>query len=107
MTRVLDPEATPPLPRRRGVPSDPEERLRFARALNREHRRSGLSVAEFARRSGASERHIRQLEDGSSLPTVAMVLKLAAGLGIPPGRLFREDERCRKPRATAAVVTVE
>lgn len=85
----------PPFPRRRGVPSDPVERLRHALALARARHGRGFSIAQLATRSGVSERQIRHLEDAASLPTLGTAMKLAKALAVPAGRLFKEDRRLR------------
>jgi len=97
MSAVLEPlpDESVPVPRRRGVPSSEEELLVFARRFNAEIRRHDVTIARLSKASSVSVRHIRQLQDGSSRPTLGTALKLAKALAIPAGRLFKEDRRLR------------
>ncbi len=55
------------------------------RALREEQ---GLSQEEFAHRAGIHVTYLSGVENGKRNPTVLIVSKLAAGLGVAPPRLL-------------------
>jgi len=57
-----------------------------------------LSLQELANRSGVSPSTIHKIEHDQTIPTIAVVLKLASGLGRPAASLF--DESPHTPVAT-------
>ena len=59
---------------------------------------AGLSLQQLANRSGVSPSTIHKIEHGQTVPTIAVVLKLAAGLGRRASELF--DEPPPPPAAT-------
>lgn len=59
----------------------------IAAALRRERARTGLSLAEVARRAGVAKSTLSQLESGNGNPSVETLWALAVALGIPFGRL--------------------
>ncbi|WP_370246815.1 helix-turn-helix domain-containing protein [Nocardioides sp.] len=61
---------------------EPREEL-FAALLRHWRTRRGLSQLDLAGVSGVSSRHVSFLETGRSLPSEAMVLRLAAVLDVP------------------------
>lgn len=54
--------------------------------------RQGWSQSELARRSGVSQTYISELEAGKKQPTVPIVRRLAAALGVTVGDLIGEAE---------------
>lgn len=59
---------------------------------------AGLSLQELGKRSGVSPSTIHKIEHDQTVPTIAVVLKLAAGLERRPAALF--EECARRPAAT-------
>ena len=69
-----------------GYENDPEfSRLdeRFGIALKNERLRSGMSIKEFAKELGMSERTLSKYESGKIIPTFNTALPIAIKLGIP------------------------
>jgi transcriptional regulator with XRE-family HTH domain len=60
-------------------------------------REAGLSLQELGKRSGVSPSTIHKIEHDQTVPTIAVVLKLAAGLERRPSALF--EECARRPAA--------
>jgi transcriptional regulator with XRE-family HTH domain len=58
----------------------------------------GLTLQELGDRSGVSPSTIHKIENGNSVPTVSVLLKIASGLGRRPNELF-EDEPGELPAA--------
>lgn len=84
------------LPMRRADLDDEVERI--ATRVRRWREDAGLTLQELGDRSGVSPSTIHKLENNNSVPTVAVLLKLAHGLGKRPNELF-EDEVCDRPVA--------
>lgn len=60
----------------------------IARSLVRERARTGLSLAEIARRAGIAKSTLSQLEAGNGNPSLETLWSLCVALGIPFARLF-------------------
>jgi transcriptional regulator with XRE-family HTH domain len=56
--------------------------------LRRERTARGMSQSQLAALAGTDKSRISRIERGDVEPTVAMVVRLATGLGIEPGELF-------------------
>jgi transcriptional regulator with XRE-family HTH domain len=63
-------------------------RRRVGLNIKRERTAKGWSQEEFADRAGLHRTYISGLERGIRNPTVTVLEKLAAGLGVPPSRLL-------------------
>lgn len=59
----------------------------IATSLRRERARTGLSIAEVARRAGVAKSTLSQLEAASGNPSVETLWALAVALNVPFGRL--------------------
>jgi transcriptional regulator with XRE-family HTH domain len=70
----------------------------IAASLRRERKRSGLSMAEVARRSGIAKSSLSQLEAGAGNPSVETLWALSVTLGVPFARLVEP------PHATVQVI---
>jgi transcriptional regulator with XRE-family HTH domain len=53
----------------------------------------GLTMADLARRAGLSRQAVRQYERGGMCPKAGRLSRLAAALGVEPGRLRSTDPR--------------
>jgi transcriptional regulator with XRE-family HTH domain len=62
--------------------NDLGENLRAAR------KKLGLSQAEVSQRSGVEQGEVSRIERGVRDPQVSTLKKLAAAVGVPPGRLL-------------------
>lgn len=71
---------------------DPAVLRRFGRGLSTIRTRFGLSQLELARRVGTHRNYIGALERGETNPTLATLVKLATGLGIPLADLMTFDD---------------
>lgn len=60
----------------------------FPARLTALRERAGLSQSEIARRAGISRQAYRKLEDGTSIPSMDTLVKLAEALGISPRKFF-------------------
>ena len=87
-------------------PAEPIDAL-IARRLLALRQAQGLSLAELAERSGVSKAMISKVERAQSSPTVVLLGRLAAGLGVPLAQLLTQDEggdtQRLRPRAAQAV----
>jgi Zn-dependent peptidase ImmA (M78 family)/DNA-binding XRE family transcriptional regulator len=70
------------------------ERLRMARAM------SGLSLREVAERSGVSHVAVSKYERGLDVPSSAVLLRLAAALGVRLDYLFRAENVVLDPKVS-------
>src|SRR2546423_9773699 len=59
----------------------------IAASLRRERRRTGLSLAEVARRAGIAKSTLSQLESGSGNPSVETLWALSVTLDVPFAQL--------------------
>jgi transcriptional regulator with XRE-family HTH domain len=59
----------------------------IAGALRRERERTGISLAELARRAGVAKSTLSQLEAGTGNPSVETLWALGVALGVPISRL--------------------
>ncbi|MGW5267470.1 helix-turn-helix domain-containing protein [Rhodococcus sp. NPDC003994] len=69
------------------VPSDRAPIAAIAASLVRERRRTGLSLAEVARRAGIAKSTLSQLESGTGNPSVETLWALSVTLDVPFARL--------------------
>lgn len=60
----------------------------IARSLVRERQRTGLSLAEIARRAGIAKSTLSQLEAGNGNPSLETLWSLCVALDIPFARLL-------------------
>jgi transcriptional regulator with XRE-family HTH domain len=100
----MDPLTTPevlPFPKRRGIETSPEDRLVVAIRVIQLRQRRGMTVKALAEAIGVTDRTVRSIESGDKMPTIALALKIAAVLQVPPGTLFKRDRR----RADRIVIT--
>ncbi|AID27669.1 DNA-binding protein [Salmonella bongori serovar 48:z41:-- str. RKS3044] len=65
----------------------------IARSLVRERRRTGLSLAEIARRAGIAKSTLSQLEAGNGNPSLETLWSLCVALDIPFARLLEPQEQ--------------
>ena len=63
-------------------------RQRLATNLRRLRHEKGLSQEGFAHEAGLHRTYVSDIERGARNPTITVVEKLAASLGVPPGRLL-------------------
>jgi XRE family transcriptional regulator, regulator of sulfur utilization len=84
------PTVSPPSPSLTVVPPDPSTavgpRIRALRDA------MGLSLRDLAERSGVSAPMLSQVERGETSPTLAVAVKIAAGLELTLSQLLRLDE---------------
>ncbi|WP_016697108.1 helix-turn-helix domain-containing protein [Actinoalloteichus spitiensis] len=71
----------------------------LGRRVRRLRTRRGLSQQQLATVSGLSEPHLSRLESGDRLPSLNVLVRLAAGLDVPVAELFTDQ-----PPGPAAVV---
>lgn len=74
---------------------------RVADSLRRIRKARGLSLDQLAAGSGVSRAALSQIEGSRTNPTLAVLWKVAVGLGVPFGQLLGEqaDARCRVLRS--------
>lgn len=74
---------------------------RVADSLRRIRRTRGLSLDQLAAQSGVSRAALSQIEGSRTNPTLAVLWKIAVGLGVPFGALLGDqgEQRCRLLRA--------
>lgn len=48
----------------------------------------GLSLSELSKRSGVAISHIHNIENGSKIPTITILCKLAKALDVPCSNLY-------------------
>ncbi len=70
------------------------EIARIGRRIRRWREEAGLTLQELAERSGVAPSTIQKVESCQMVPSVAVLLKIARGLGRPPGD-FVADESTR------------
>ncbi|MFG2905639.1 helix-turn-helix domain-containing protein [Kitasatospora sp. NPDC048286] len=70
-----------------GGPGGVELIGQIAASIRRERERSGLSMAELARRAGIAKSTLSQLESGSGNPSVETLWALGVALNVPFSRL--------------------
>ncbi|PZF81681.1 helix-turn-helix domain-containing protein [Jiangella anatolica] len=63
----------------------------IAASLQRERRRTGLSLAEVARRAGIAKSTLSQLESGAGNPSVETLWALSVTLDVPFAQLFEPN----------------
>ena len=75
----------------------------IAKSLVRERLRTGLSLAEIARRAGIAKSTLSQLESGNGNPSLETLWSLCVALDIPFARLFEPHQPATQvPRRGAA-----
>jgi transcriptional regulator with XRE-family HTH domain len=69
-------------------------------AIRRARKHAGMTVVDLARRSGLSQPHLSQLENGRAAPSIAALYSLAAALGIGAEELLPrlDDEQIQVTR---------
>ena len=65
----------------------------IAKSLVRERQRTGLSLAEIARRAGIAKSTLSQLEAGNGNPSLETLWSLCVALDIPFARLLEPQEQ--------------
>lgn len=68
------------------------------RVLQRLRLTQGWSVAELARRTGFNKNHLRLLERGANMPSLAMLFALAEVFRTDAADIVREVEGARRER---------
>jgi transcriptional regulator with XRE-family HTH domain len=63
---------------------------RLGAVIVRLRQAKGWSRATLARRAGISDTYVRLLELGDNVPTLTVLVELAAVLGVSPAELVRE-----------------
>ena len=63
---------------------------RFGAAVRRRRLQRGLTLKVAARRAGISTTYLGFIEHGQNVPTLNVVVELAAVLGVEPAELVRE-----------------
>ncbi len=76
---------------------------RVADRFKRWRTESSLSLQELANRSGVSPSTIHKIEHGQTVPTIAVVLKIVAGLGRHATELFDDTD----PRSTTTCIRAQ
>ena len=76
--------------------SDAAPQSIVAAALRRERVRTGMAMAELARRAGIAKSTLSQLESGTGNPSLETLWALATALGIPASQLIEPA----RPRVT-------
>jgi transcriptional regulator with XRE-family HTH domain len=66
------------------------EATKFGAIVRRLREARGLTQEQLAERSGVSGTYIGFIERGDNVPTLTIVLDLAAGLGISASELLRD-----------------
>ena len=66
----------------------------IAKSLVRERQRTGLSLAEIARRAGIAKSTLSQLEAGNGNPSIETLWSLCVALDIPFARLLEPQTVC-------------
>ncbi len=69
----------------------------FGRRLREVRADRGLSQNQLARRAKMRPSAIGRLERGARAPALETILRLARGLGVPPGALLDELVACLDP----------
>ncbi|MFJ7905821.1 helix-turn-helix domain-containing protein [Kitasatospora sp. NPDC096204] len=93
MSDQTTPATSPGGPGSTGGPSGPSGTSgveligQIAASIRRERERSGLSMAELARRAGIAKSTLSQLESGSGNPSVETLWALGVALNVPFSRL--------------------
>jgi transcriptional regulator with XRE-family HTH domain len=62
--------------------------LHFGENLRQARRRADLSQEELGQRAGLHRTEIGNLEHGRRVPRIDTLVKVAGGLGVPPGELI-------------------
>jgi len=68
-------------------------------AVRGARRRAALTQAQLAERAGVRRELIGQIERGMANPTLAVILRLARGLGVSASQLARAAEDSRRRAA--------
>ena len=76
---------------------------RIARRIRHWRDGAGLTLQELAEKSGVSASTVHKIENGQTVPTIAVLFKVAHGLGRRPAELFEGDQ----PETGAALNRVE
>ncbi|MBZ5637644.1 MAG: XRE family transcriptional regulator [Acidobacteriia bacterium] len=79
-----------------------EINLRIADRLRRLRRAAGLSLGDLAERAGVSRAMLSQIETEKTNPTIAVLWKVAHGLGVPFSELLGTEEAPPAPRLSPA-----
>ena len=64
--------------------------IRFGAAIRRHRLERGLTLAVASRRAGISVTYLGFLERGENVPTLSVLVEIAAVLGVEPADLVRE-----------------
>jgi transcriptional regulator with XRE-family HTH domain len=60
----------------------------FGRTIRKKREALGLTLEEYAERTGLSPNYIGTVENGRRDPSLSTILALAKGLRVPPAELF-------------------
>lgn len=70
----------------------PKYRNRFGEAVRRARIAANLTQESLADNSGLDRSYIGGVERGERNPTLSVIEKIAAGLGVPVAQLFSDSE---------------
>lgn len=72
-------------------------RMEFATNLLRTLKAKRLTQADFCRKINMKSSQLSRIAQGNENVTMAMITRIADGLGIHPGKLLREPRPIREP----------
>lgn len=66
----------------------------------------GITQAELGRRASLPQKYLSQIENGRVNPSLDVIHRIAAGLGVAVAALFEQDKPSRSDDVTAIVALV-
>ena len=66
---------------------EPRSAAAFGQVVRALRLETGVSQEDLAHKANLERAHVSRIERGENQPTLWVILKLAEGLGVPPGRL--------------------
>lgn len=72
------------------------ELVQISRRIRRWREEKGFTLQQLAERSDLATSTVQKVETGQMIPSVAVLLKVARGLGRRPTELIREDDEARR-----------
>jgi DNA-binding XRE family transcriptional regulator len=85
-------------PKTRSTSFDPAIALAFGKVVRQEREEQEIAQDAFAVMADVDRSYYGKLERGERQPSLALLMRIAHGLGVPPGELVNRVEKTMKRR---------
>lgn len=93
MSQPAPSKRTIPSPARRATSFEPQAAAAFSEVIRAERLKQGIAQDQFALLANVDRSYYGKLERGERQPSLALMLRIAGGLGLPAAEVLARVER--------------